>query len=40
VVLQPEFTGIIALINDEIEREIKEIYGDNTIINIHTEPEF
>jgi len=26
-------------INDEIERQIKEIYGDNTIINIHTEPE-
>ncbi|PTX16658.1 cation diffusion facilitator family transporter [Halanaerobium congolense] len=26
-------------INDEIERKIKKIYGDNTIINIHTEPE-
>jgi len=26
-------------INDEIERQIKEVYGDNTIINIHTEPE-
>ncbi|SFL99749.1 cation diffusion facilitator family transporter [Halanaerobium salsuginis] len=26
-------------INNEIERKIKKIYGDNTIINIHTEPE-
>lgn len=26
-------------INDEIERKLKEKYGDNTIINIHTEPE-
>jgi cation diffusion facilitator family transporter len=26
-------------INNEIERKIKKIYGDNTIMNIHTEPE-
>lgn len=26
-------------INNEIEAQIKEKYGDNTIINIHTEPE-
>ncbi|SIR17287.1 cation diffusion facilitator family transporter [Halanaerobium kushneri] len=26
-------------INDEIERKIKAVYGNDTIINIHTEPE-
>jgi len=26
-------------INNEIEKQIKEKYGDNTIINIHSEPE-
>ncbi|RCW52403.1 cation diffusion facilitator family transporter [Halanaerobium sp. ST460_2HS_T2] len=26
-------------INDEIEKKIKAVYGDDTIINIHTEPE-